>query len=56
MREVSANTKNPTDGKLGPTWVGPYDVIKVYGLKSMTDPEQKITSSWNTMYLKKYYV
>lgn len=61
LKEVTANTKNPTDGKLGLTWEGPYKIIKVfgkreYGLKSMADSERKITSSWNTMHLKKYYV
>ena len=30
LREVTLNTKNPTDGKLGPTWEGPYKVTKVY--------------------------
>ena len=61
LKEVTLNTKNPTEWKLEPTWEGPYEVIKVYGkeaygLKSMTDPKRKITSSWNMMYLKKYYV
>ena len=61
LREVKLNTKNLTDDKLGPTWERPYEVIKVYGngayrLKSVVDLERKITSSWNTMHLKKYYV
>ena len=55
------NSKNPIDGNFGPTWEEPYVVIKVYdkgayGLKIMTGPERKITSSQNTMHLKKYYV
>ena len=60
-RELTLNTKNPTVGNLGPTWEGPYKVIKIYGkgaygLKSVSDPKRKITSPWNTMHLKKYYV
>ena len=50
LRNVTAKTKNPTDGKLGPTWEGPYEVIKVFGkrvysLKSVAKPDKKITSS-----------
>ena len=60
LREVTVNTKNPTDVKLGPSWEGPYEVIKVfenraYRLRFVENLERKITSSWNTMHLKKYY-
>ena len=46
LREVKANTKNPIDGKLGPTWKGLYEVIKVfkkgaYELKCGADPERE---------------
>ena len=30
LRELTTNTENPIDGKLGPTWEEPYVVIKVY--------------------------
>ena len=61
LREVTLNAKNLADGKLGPTWEGPYKVTKVYekgayGLRSLVDPGRKVTSSWNAMHLKKYYV
>ncbi|CAL2266418.1 unnamed protein product [Prunus armeniaca] len=28
MRNVSLATKNPTEGTLGPTWEGPYEITK----------------------------
>ena len=59
--EVTLNTKNPTNGRLGPTLEGPYEIVKVYdkeayGLKSMMEQERKITNAGQTMHLKKYYV
>ncbi|CAL2243016.1 unnamed protein product [Prunus armeniaca] len=30
MHKISLATKNPTEGTLGPTWKGPYEVTKVY--------------------------
>ena len=50
LREVTLNTKNATNGKLGPTWERPYEVIRAYrkgayGLKSAAEPKRKITSS-----------
>ncbi|CAL9025061.1 unnamed protein product, partial [Prunus brigantina] len=29
MRKVSLATKNPTEGTLGPTWEGPYEVTRI---------------------------
>ena len=34
LREVTLNTKNKNDGKLGPTWEGPYKITKVYGKRA----------------------
>ena len=40
LRKVSQATKDPSQGKLGPTWEGPYEVIRhskdgSYYLKSL---------------------
>ena len=61
LRKVTLNTRNPSAGKLGLTWEGPYEIIKIYGkvacaLRSIEDPKRKILSSWNTMHLNTYYV
>uniref|UniRef100_A0A2N9G1P7 Uncharacterized protein n=1 Tax=Fagus sylvatica TaxID=28930 RepID=A0A2N9G1P7_FAGSY len=49
---------NPTQGKLGPTWEGPYRVIKFH--RSGTYHLEKIDGTalphpWNAEHLKKYY-
>uniref|UniRef100_A0A2N9H6C8 RNase H type-1 domain-containing protein n=1 Tax=Fagus sylvatica TaxID=28930 RepID=A0A2N9H6C8_FAGSY len=36
LRKVLGNTKNPTDGKLGPNWEGPYRVRFVTGTGAYT--------------------
>ncbi|CAL2257601.1 unnamed protein product [Prunus armeniaca] len=43
MRKVSLATKNPTEGTLGPTWEGPYEVTKVCrpGAYHLRDPKGK---------------
>ncbi|XP_030936673.1 uncharacterized protein LOC115961917 [Quercus lobata] len=58
LRKITAATKNPTQGKLGPTWEGPYRVIHYsrqgsYHLETMDG--QKLPRSWNIEHLKKYH-
>ncbi|GFY92744.1 hypothetical protein Acr_08g0011400 [Actinidia rufa] len=58
LRKVSLSTKEPNVGKLGPTWEGPYRVIKVsrpgtYWLKDTSG--KALPYPWNTEHLKKYY-
>uniref|UniRef100_A0A2N9HQJ4 Uncharacterized protein n=1 Tax=Fagus sylvatica TaxID=28930 RepID=A0A2N9HQJ4_FAGSY len=58
LRKVLGNTKNPTDGKLGPNWEGPYRVRSVTGvgayhlenLNSIPLPRP-----WNVSNLRKYF-
>ena len=50
--------KNPTRGKLGPTWEGPYKVIHYsrrgsYLLKDLDG--NKLPRPWNVEHLKRYY-
>ena len=58
LRKISQATKDPSQGKLGPTWEGPYEVIchsreDSYYLKSLDDLE--LPRPWNIDHLKKYY-
>ncbi|XP_075669969.1 uncharacterized protein LOC142639713 [Castanea sativa] len=58
LREVSQATRDPTQGKLGPTWEGPYEVIHYsrrgsYYLKDLDD--NPLPRPWNVEHLKKYY-
>ncbi|GFS43543.1 hypothetical protein Acr_00g0085670 [Actinidia rufa] len=43
LRRVTLSTKEPNAGKLGPTWEGPYKVIKVYRPETywLEDPNGK---------------
>ena len=58
LRKVTLATKNPTQGKLGPTWEGPYKVVKFH--KRGTYHLEKLDGTalphpWNVEHLKKYY-
>jgi hypothetical protein len=58
LRRVTIATKNPTEGKLGPTWEGPYQVVKnhrqgAYHLQ--TAKGKQLPRPWNAEHLKKYY-
>ena len=58
LQKVTLSTKEPNAGKLGPTWEGPYKVIKVSrtGTYWLEDPDGKVLSHpWNAEHLKKYY-
>ena len=56
--KTTTATKNPTQGKLGPTWEGPYRVIHYlrqgsYHLETMDG--QRLPRPWNIEHLKKYH-
>ena len=56
--KVSAATKDPNQGKLGPTWEGPYRVVHYsrrgsYHLETLDG--QKLPRPWNIKNLKKYH-
>ncbi|XP_020420718.1 uncharacterized protein LOC109949474 [Prunus persica] len=58
MRKVSLATKNPNEGTLGPTWEGPYEIIKIcrpgtYQLRDSTG--KTLPHPWNADHLKYYY-
>jgi len=58
LRKESQATKDPSQGKLGPAWEGPYEVTRhskegFYYLKSLDG--QELPRPWNTEHLKKYY-
>ena len=58
LRKVTLATKDPTQGKLGPNWEGPYKVIEIhrrgtYHLETMDG--RRLPHPWNIEHLKKYY-
>ena len=58
LRKVSTATKDPNQGKLGPTWEGPYRVVHYsrrgsYHLETLDG--QKLLHLWNIENLKKYH-
>ena len=58
LRKVSIATKDPNQGKLGPTWEGPYRVVNYsrrgsYHLETLDG--QKLLRPWNIKNMKKYY-
>ncbi|GFY82856.1 hypothetical protein Acr_02g0010960 [Actinidia rufa] len=58
LRKVTLSTREPNMGKLGPTWEGPYKVIKVsrsgtYWLEDMS--RKSLPHPWNAEHLNKYY-
>ena len=57
LKRVSLATRNPTYGKLGPNWKGPYRVINCkrqgsYYLEALDG--QKLEHLWNVEHLRKY--
>ncbi|XP_075674782.1 uncharacterized protein LOC142643967 [Castanea sativa] len=58
LRKVSQATKDSSQGKLGPAWEGPYQLIHhskegSYYLKTLDD--QELSRPWNIEHLKRYY-
>ena len=56
--EVLGTAKNPTWGKLGPNWEGPYRITSVVGIEAyfLEDlDEHVILCPWNVNNLKMYY-
>uniref|UniRef100_A0A2N9GVK9 Integrase catalytic domain-containing protein n=1 Tax=Fagus sylvatica TaxID=28930 RepID=A0A2N9GVK9_FAGSY len=58
LRKVTLATKNPSEGKLGPNWEGPYRVIEIrrpgtYHLEDING--RRLPHPWNAEHLKKYY-
>ncbi|CAL2239171.1 unnamed protein product [Prunus armeniaca] len=58
MRKVSLATKNPTEGTLGPSWEGPYEIIGIQrsGTYRLRDSNGKtLGHPWNIEHLKYYF-
>uniref|UniRef100_A0A2N9HAB0 Uncharacterized protein n=1 Tax=Fagus sylvatica TaxID=28930 RepID=A0A2N9HAB0_FAGSY len=58
LRKITQATKDPSQGKLGPNWEGPYKVIQYYrrGTYHLEDRHgKKLPHPWNAEHLKKYY-
>ena len=58
MRKIFGSAKNPSWGKLGPNWEGPYHITSVAGIGAyfLEDLDQKtIPHPWNVNSLKRYY-
>ena len=58
LRKVTTATKDLTQGKLGPTWEGPYRVVHYsrrgsYHLETLDG--QRLLRPWNIEHLKKYH-
>ena len=58
LRRVTLNTKEQGAGSLGPTWEGPYKIVKVvrpgtFKLEDMAGKE--VLHPWNVEHLKYYY-
>ena len=58
LRKVTTATKDPTQGKLGPHWEGPYKIINyhrkgTYHLETLDG--QRLQHPWNTEHLWRYY-
>ena len=58
LRKVLGTTKNPTWGKFGPNWEGPYCIILVARIDAyyIEDLDEKVVPrAWNVNNLKRYY-
>ena len=58
LRKVTTVTRDSAQGKLGPTWEGPYRVVHYsrqdsYHLETLDG--QKLSQLWNIEHLKKYH-
>ena len=58
LRKVMGAAKDPTQGKLGPNWEGPYRITSwrrkgTYHLETMDG--RKLQHPWNSKHLRKYY-
>ena len=58
LRKVMGAAKDPSQGKLGPNWEGPYRITSwqrkgTYQLETMDG--RKLQHPWNTKHLRKYY-
>ena len=58
LRKVIGAAKNPSWGKLGPNWEGPYRITSVVGIGAfyLEDlDERAVSRPWNVNNLRRYY-
>ena len=58
MRKILGSAKNPSQGKLGPNWEGPYRITSVVGIGAyyLEDLDEKtVPHPWNVNNLRRYY-
>lgn len=58
LRKVTLSTRNPNEGKLGPNWEEPYQVLENVGKGSYKlgiINGKQLPSNWNVSHLKRYY-
>ena len=58
MRKILGSAKNPSWGKLGPNWEGPYRITSVVGIGAyyLEDLDEKtVPRPWNVNNLRRYY-
>ena len=58
LRNVMGTAKDPTQGKLGPNWEGPYRITSwqrkgTYHLETLN--RRQLQHPWNAKHLRKYY-
>ena len=58
LRKVLDSAKNPSWGKLGPNWEGPYRITSIAGIGAyyLEDLDEKaVLCPWNVNNLRRYY-
>ena len=58
LRKVTTAIRNPTQGKLGPNWEGPYRIVNYHRKETYyleTLDEQRLHHPLNIRHLRKYY-
>ena len=58
LRRVVGTTKNPSWGKLGPNWEGPYRITSMAGIRAyfLEDLDENVVPRpWNVNNLRIYY-
>ena len=58
LKKLLPTRKDPTHGKLGPNWEGPYivsRVIRFSNYKLQTEEGKTLQHSWNAEHLKRFY-
>ena len=58
LKKLLSARKNPTHGKLGPNWEGPYivsHVVRPGNYELQTEEGKVLSHSWNAEHLKRFY-